>query len=228
MGIEFASDGTVLDLESDVCGTVHIYGKNNTFRVGKNVVFNAPLYIEGDNHLVEIGDDCRIEGGIRIVRGDGGRILVGAGTTFNAVGISMHEAGDIIIGQDCLFSVDIHMDVSDMHPIYDGGTHERINHAKSIHIGDHVWIGRRTLILKGASIGSGSVVGAGSMVTGRIPDKVIAIGSPACVVRENIIWEREFGAPVVDRPFASSPDPSAVQDSGSGRRSWLGRLRRRP
>lgn len=226
MGIEFASDGTVLDLESDLPREVHIYGANNTFRIGKNVVFNAPLYIEGENHLVEIGDNCRIEGGIRIVRGNGGRIVVGAGTTFNAVGISMHEAGDIIIGQDCLFSIDIQMDVSDMHPIYDGSTLERINPARSIHIGDHVWIGQRVLILKGASVGSGSVVGAGSMVAGRIPDKVIAIGSPARVIRENIIWEREFGAPVVDRQFASSSEAIPVVASTPGKRSWFRRLQR--
>lgn len=199
MPVELAAEGAVLDLQSEVRGRVVISGERNTLRVGRNVVLNATIWLEGTGTVVEIGDDCVIEGMIRVVRGEGGLIRIGAGTTFNAVGLSMHEAGEITIGKDCLFSTDIHMDVSDMHPIYDGATRQRINPAKSVTIGDHVWIGQRVLFLKGAKVGSGTMIGASSMVVGEIPQNVIAIGSPAKVVRENIIWERTFDGPVIDR-----------------------------
>lgn len=52
-----------------------------------------------------------------------------------------------------------------------------------IHIGDDVWIGANTTILKGANIGAGSVVATGAVVTaGDYPAKSILAGVPAKVV----------------------------------------------
>lgn len=50
-------------------------------------------------------------------------------------------------------------------------------------IGDHVWIGDQTVILKGVTIGSNSIIGAGSVVTGSIPSNVVAAGNPCKVIR---------------------------------------------
>ena len=57
-------------------------------------------------------------------------------------------------------------------------------------IGDKVWIGCRTTILKGSVIPDGCVIGAGSLVTGKIfsPNTII-IGSPAKSVRTIDGWE---------------------------------------
>lgn len=46
-------------------------------------------------------------------------------------------------------------------------------------IGDDVFIGMHTLILKGVSIGPGTVVGAGSVVSRSLPAHCIAAGNPA-------------------------------------------------
>lgn len=54
-----------------------------------------------------------------------------------------------------------------------------------IHIGSHVLIGTRCIILKGVTIGDGSVIAAGSIVTKDIPANVIAGGNP-CKVIKNI------------------------------------------
>lgn len=52
-----------------------------------------------------------------------------------------------------------------------------------VSIGDHVWLGLNVVVLKGVTIGRGSVVGAGSIVTRSIPEGVVAAGQPARVVR---------------------------------------------
>lgn len=57
-------------------------------------------------------------------------------------------------------------------------------------IGDHVWIGVNCTILKGVTIGDGSVIAAGSVVVRDIPPKCLAAGVPAKVIRENIEWIR--------------------------------------
>ena len=45
------------------------------------------------------------------------------------------------------------------------------------------WVGANCIILPGVEIGSNAVVGAGSVVTRSIPPGVVAVGSPARVVR---------------------------------------------
>ena len=53
----------------------------------------------------------------------------------------------------------------------------------AVSIGDDVFIGARSIVLKGSSIGNGSVIAAGSVVTGDIPAGVVAGGVPAKVLR---------------------------------------------
>jgi maltose O-acetyltransferase len=40
------------------------------------------------------------------------------------------------------------------------------------------------MVLKGVTIGDGSVVGAGAIVTRNIPPACVAVGQPARVIRE--------------------------------------------
>jgi acetyltransferase-like isoleucine patch superfamily enzyme len=48
------------------------------------------------------------------------------------------------------------------------------------------WIGQNVVIMPGVTIGELSIVGANSVVTKSVPDKCIAIGSPARVIKR---WE---------------------------------------
>jgi acetyltransferase-like isoleucine patch superfamily enzyme len=53
-------------------------------------------------------------------------------------------------------------------------------------IGRHCFIGARSLILPGVTIGDESIVAAGSIVTRDVPPRSIVAGNPAQVIRENI------------------------------------------
>jgi acetyltransferase-like isoleucine patch superfamily enzyme len=60
-----------------------------------------------------------------------------------------------------------------------------VNTRKPVKIGDRCWIGANSIILPGVTIGNNVVIGAGSVVTKDIPDNVVAVGSPAKIIREN-------------------------------------------
>lgn len=52
-----------------------------------------------------------------------------------------------------------------------------------IHIGDHVFIGTRSIICKGVTIGDRSIIAAGSIVVKDIPADCIAGGNPCRVIK---------------------------------------------
>lgn len=54
---------------------------------------------------------------------------------------------------------------------------------KPVIIKDKAWIGFNSIILKGVTIGEGSVVGAGSIVTKDVPDYAVVVGNPAIIIK---------------------------------------------
>ncbi len=129
----------------------------------------------------------------------------------SAVIISAVEGVTVDIGDDVMFASQNQVRADDGHPIFDVNTGKRVNPAQSIRIGNHVWLGYGAVVLPGARIGSGSVVGAGSIVTGTIRNNVVAVGTPARQIREDVVWERpHLGlAKPYYKPDASSIDTSA-------------------
>lgn len=97
----------------------------------------------------------------------------------------IHCSEYIHLGEGVIIGENVVIRDCDMHCI--NGKREEIS--KPIYIGDHVWIGQDSIILKGVKIGNGSVVGAGSIVTKDVPENTIVCGVPAKVVKENIRWE---------------------------------------
>lgn len=75
----------------------------------------------------------------------------------------------------------------------DGGRHRLLYsgyvNAKPVSIGDHVWIGENSMVLKGVTIGEGSVVAASSVVTKDVPPYCLVAGTPARILRKDISWK---------------------------------------
>jgi tetrahydrodipicolinate N-succinyltransferase len=89
------------------------------------------------------------------------------------IGIEIGE--DSMIGAGCLICD------SDMHEVPLGSG--KPTSMAPIKIGKRVFIGARSIILKGVIIGDGAVIGAGSVVTRDVPAKAMVAGNPAIVVK---------------------------------------------
>lgn len=57
-------------------------------------------------------------------------------------------------------------------------------YARTITIGNNVWVGGGTIICPGVKIGDNVTIGAGSVVTKDIPDNVVAAGNPCRVIKK--------------------------------------------
>ena len=96
----------------------------------------------------------------------------------------------ITIGNDVLISWDCLIMDTDYHNIYDSRKTKLINPPREIAIGNKVWIGCRSLILKGSTIADGVIVAAGSIVTKSFAQRNSIIGgNPTRIIKNDIIWE---------------------------------------
>jgi acetyltransferase-like isoleucine patch superfamily enzyme len=179
-------------------GSILFKEQNAKLKIGHRANLNHCTIELGRNSVLEIGDDCRING--RITVGYNSLVRIGRGLSVTRnINIRAVESTSITIGEDCLFGSDITIRTTDGHPIYDAKSRERINASKSIAIGNHVWIADSAYLLKGVTIGDASVVGACSLVTKSVPDHCVCAGNPARVVKTGITWERSPG--VVSEAF---------------------------
>ncbi len=71
----------------------------------------------------------------------------------------------------------------------DGHKLNGIINEKEVVIGKHVWICSNVEVLKGVTIGNGTVIGAKSLVTTDIDENSVAFGIPAIVRKRGIEWE---------------------------------------
>lgn len=149
------------------------FSKGSKVYIGKNLVLiSAPYFSEpGVNHPVilstinseatlRIGDDVGISGG------------------------GIVAAKEIIIGNDVLLGANTFITDTDFHP--KTLSNRRYSHENAkvspVRIGNNVFIGMDSIVLKGVSIGDNSIIGAGSVVTRSIPKNSVAAGNPAKII----------------------------------------------
>ena len=173
-------------------GTITMRGNGNHLAIGPGVTAHDLGITLGSNCKVLIGAKC-ILGSLFIHAGKRAHVTIGRNSGFSGrVRLMLHEAARIEIGRDCLLASETDVTVSDMHSIVDVASGERVNPARDVIIGDHVWIGQRAMILKGSQIEAGSIVGAGSIVTGHVPPNSLAVGNPARVTRSGVTWNHKL------------------------------------
>jgi maltose O-acetyltransferase len=111
----------------------------------------------------------------------GYRTTVGA-RTFANFGLVILDVARVSIGDDVQIGPNVQL-LTATHPLEAGPRRDKWESAQPITIEDNVWLGGGVIVCPGVTIGENTVVGAGSVVTKDLPADVVAMGSPARVLR---------------------------------------------
>ena len=168
--------------------------KNNAV-LGEKVSVSAGAFcISPSREQLQIGRNCDLLDCRLYVIGKG-KISIGDYTTIRA-NSKLSSVSAITIGDCVIISNNVRIYDHNSHPTdpetrrkmcmggFYGDPWSPTKAANSpVIIGDNVWIGEYSLILKGVHIGQGSIVAANSVVTKDVPDYSIVAGNPAVVVK---------------------------------------------
>lgn len=152
----------------------------NLFRVGKGV------QILKKNGKIKIGDKVQLHHNVKLsVWGTDNFAALEIGNNTN-IGdrTEIHAGKSVKIGNNCNISWDCCIMDRDYHKF-----NSEVESYGEVVIEDNVWIGCRSMILKGVRIGEGAVVAAESVVTKDVPPKTVVGGNPAKVLKEGIYWK---------------------------------------
>lgn len=125
--------------------------------------FNTTLLVDVPGAFINIGERCRI------------------------FGAYIHAQKGISIGNNCLIAAGVNILDCNGHELYSLDRTVGRDSPENIIIGNNVWIGVNSIILKGTEIGENSCVAAGSVVKGVFPKNSLIQGNPAKVVKELVI-----------------------------------------
>ncbi len=84
------------------------------------------------------------------------------------------------VGNDSLIGTHVMVMDTDFHRVEDKAYDIS---GKPVILEERVWLGNRSMVLKGVTIGHDAVVAAGSVVTSDVPPRSIVAGIPAKVVK---------------------------------------------
>jgi acetyltransferase-like isoleucine patch superfamily enzyme len=97
-------------------------------------------------------------------------------------------ANNVTIGEGAAIARGVFIYDGDHHQLLDDSG-EQMNISAPVVIGKHVWIGVGAIVLKGVTIGDGAVIGAGAVVMSDIPGNSVAVGNPARIIRQGVVWK---------------------------------------
>ncbi len=149
---------------------------------------------DDDGHI-QVGRSSLVAGEL-LVFAHGGGISIGE-WCYVGEGARIWSSSSVRIGDRVLISHNVNIFDSMTHPVGARQRHEQFRsimtsgHPKVIDLGerpvvleDDVWIGAAASVLRGVTVGAGSVVATGAVVTKSVPPRVIVAGNPARIVRE--------------------------------------------
>ena len=149
-------------------------------RIGRRCAIAPGVRLEcGRGRPIVLGDGVRLQRGVVFSTAAGGRITLESRVYVGEYGIVRSAAG-ICIARDTIIAPHVHIedfDAADAAP--EGGPLA----ADPIRIGRDVWFGAGVTVRRGVQVGDQAVLGAGAVADRNIPDRGVAVGVPARVVR---------------------------------------------
>ena len=109
----------------------------------------------------------------------GDNVYIGPFANISADNVKIFIGDDTIIGPELCIMAGDHL--FNKPGLFYHNSPKGVN--MDITIGRNVWIGARTVILKGVKINDSSIVGAGSVVTKDVPEFAIVAGNPAKFIK---------------------------------------------
>lgn len=168
--------------------------KRKRVKYGKDLIIHGKIYIHGTGTLI-IGNNVTICSNPRVNASaggnkshlfiaDSGKIVIGDHVGISHVAMSSYNSIEIedyvLIGSNCMIAdTDFHSLDSNERVLDDG--HGVVTFP--VKICKHAFIGARSIILKGVTIGENSIIGAGSVVTKNVPPNELWAGNPARYIR---------------------------------------------
>lgn len=152
--------------------------------VGRRTRFFGRIRFGSAESNIHVGSDCMIGHDLFLSASPGATLHIGNGCGINTgchlVAVEHIEIGDhTLIAEFCSIRDQNHAFGDPSKPVAEQGFT-----GGPVKIGKNVWIGRGVFVGAGVTIGDGAVIGANSVVTRDIPERVVAAGVPARVIRE--------------------------------------------
>ncbi|WP_353932515.1 acyltransferase [Okeanomitos corallinicola TIOX110] len=149
--------------------------------LGKSTPINDTTVIVAGSNAILTLNECTIGRGVKLGVGNSAYLSIGS-NSYITDSSRIAAQNSITIGKNCAISFGVTIIDDDGHgfglPPY----------SAPIVIEDNVWVGCNVTILKGVTIGEGSVVAAGAVVTKSCPPHSLIGGVPAKVIKQGVNW----------------------------------------
>lgn len=156
---------------------------------GKGCKFGGNMFFyRTPGSIIKLGDGCRFNSnnvfnfrGINhkciLQTSSDGSIIIGNRCGFS--GVSIVSSVNVTIGDDVLCGTNVMIGDRNDHEVQFPQWQP-----KPVNIGNNVWIGMNSVVMRGVTIGENTIIGANSVVTKDIPANCIAVGNPCKVIKE--------------------------------------------
>ena len=141
--------------------------------IGNNSLINGRLVTESKNSRIELGNN----------------VFVGGQTILDCLQ-EINVSDNVLISYECILSdhdshsIESEKREMDLYRYQNKEMNWSQVRSKPITIKKNAWIGMRSIILKGVTVGEGSIVAAGSVVTKDVPDYTLVAGNPAIIKKK--------------------------------------------
>lgn len=167
--MNYAGEDNRIGVDFSVCGAEYISIYNH-FRGGKHVIIDAIDSYNGSptGYVPEIIIEENVTFTDNCYTSCINKIQIGSGT---------------LLGPNTFICDNFHgngsLDECDVIP-----SQRKLYRKGPVSIGRNVWIGRNVCVMPGLKVGDGVIIGANSVVTHDIPNRCVAAGIPAKVIKQ--------------------------------------------
>jgi len=181
---------------------INLFYKLNGIRFGRNFRLRGfPILYAKKRGSISFGNDVVLNSSIlsnliglyqrTIIIARTPEAVIHIGDNVGISGATIYARKEIFIGSHCRIGANVKILDNDFHPVDPEKrlvAPNKLMNVKPIRIGENVFIGVNSIILKGVTlkgvtIGDNTTIGAGSVVSSNIPANCVAAGNPARVIK---------------------------------------------